>query len=123
MTWDYAEGNPFSSSSGNFLVSLDWIRRCFAYFPAGPAGYSAQADASSQVNSAGKLVSTDPPYYDNISYADLAAFNAYNADPDIIDLMALTNGRAFSLRYTPTPSPWNRGRYAATITLRQIGRM
>jgi putative DNA methylase len=74
MTWDFAEGNPLSSSSGNFLVSLDWISRCIDYFSSVSCGQSRQADASSQDYSQGKVVSTDPPYYDNIAYADLSDF-------------------------------------------------
>jgi putative DNA methylase len=74
MTWDFAEGNPLSSSSGNFLVSLDWIARCIDCFAPITRGYSNQADASSQEYSVGKVVSTDPPYYDNIAYADLSDF-------------------------------------------------
>ena len=74
MTWDFAEGNPLSSSSGNFLVSLDWITRCIDYFSSASGGVSHQADASSQEYSSGKVVSTDPPYYDNIAYADLSDF-------------------------------------------------
>ena len=74
MTWDFAEGNPLSSSSGNFLVSLDWITRCIDYFSSVSGGVSHQADTSSQEYSSGKVVSTDPPYYDNIAYADLSDF-------------------------------------------------
>jgi putative DNA methylase len=74
MTWDFAEGNPLSSSSGNFLVSLDWIARCIDCFSSAVHGHSRQADARSQEHSTGKVVSTDPPYYDNIGYADLSDF-------------------------------------------------
>jgi putative DNA methylase len=74
MTWDFAEGNPLSSSSGNFLVSLDWISRCIDHFSSVSRGQSRQADASNQEYSPGKVVSTDPPYYDNIAYADLSDF-------------------------------------------------
>jgi putative DNA methylase len=74
MTWDFAEGNPLSSSSGNFLVSLDWITRCIDSFSSITHGHSFQADAGSQEYSSGRIVSTDPPYYDNIGYADLSDF-------------------------------------------------
>jgi putative DNA methylase len=74
MTWDYAEGNPLSSSSGNFLVSLDWIARCVDHFSSAIQGRARQADASCQAYSRNKVVSTDPPYYDNIGYADLSDF-------------------------------------------------
>ena len=75
MTWDYAEGNPFSASSGSWLVTLDWIARVLS--PTGVAshiGHVAQADAARGNLTSGKVVSTDPPYYDNVPYADLSDF-------------------------------------------------
>jgi len=74
MTWDFVEGNPFSDSSGNFLVSLDWIARSLEQMPNGPQGLATQAEAQNQTISVGKIVSTDPPYYDNVPYADLSDF-------------------------------------------------
>jgi putative DNA methylase len=74
MVWDFAEGNPFSASSGNYLVSVDWIVRAISYLPGTIAGVVVQADAGSQNLSNGKIISTDPPYYDNIGYADLSDF-------------------------------------------------
>lgn len=74
MAWDFAEGNPFSASSGNWLVSLDWIVRAIEKLPAVNCGHVEQCDAQSQTISANKLVSTDPPYYDNIGYADLSDY-------------------------------------------------
>ncbi len=74
MTWDYAEGNLFSDSTGNFLSQLKWIRKFLLSTSARVYGSSAQVDASSQSISVNKIVSTDPPYYDNIGYADLSDF-------------------------------------------------
>ena len=75
MTWDYAEGNPFSGASGNFAGGLDWIAKAVnGSLPATVPGIATAADASTQNISADKVVSTDPPYYDNIGYADLADF-------------------------------------------------
>ena len=74
MVWDYAESNPFSSSTGNWSAMVDWIYRCVDEFPANGNGLAVQADASSQAWSVDKVVSTDPPYYDNIGYADLSDF-------------------------------------------------
>jgi putative DNA methylase len=74
MVWDFAEGNPLSNSSGNWLVSLDWIVRVVQLLAAVTLGYAKQADAQNQTFSTGKLISTDPPYYDNIGYADLSDF-------------------------------------------------
>lgn len=76
MTWDFAEGNPFSASSGNFLDNFDtWLYKALLFLPDGSTlGTALQADAASQDISSGKVVSTDPPYYDNIGYADLSDF-------------------------------------------------
>jgi hypothetical protein len=59
----------------------------------------------------------------NISYTDLAAFTSYHGDTGIVDLMALTNGRAYSMQMQHTPSPWERGYYSAALALTQVGRM
>lgn len=74
MVWDYAEGNPFSASSGNWIAMLDWAWKALETAPATARGIAGQGDAQSQSISADKLVSTDPPYYDNIGYADLSDF-------------------------------------------------
>jgi putative DNA methylase len=76
MTWDYAEGNPFSDSSGNLSDNFEtWLYKALLFLPTkSTPGVAAQADAANQTMSGGKLVSTDPPYYDNIGYADLSDF-------------------------------------------------
>lgn len=74
MVWDYCEGNPFSESSGNFLNNIDWIEKSLSLFPAYCRGCVNQSDAQTQQYSRDKVVSTDPPYYDNIGYADLSDF-------------------------------------------------
>lgn len=74
MAWDFAEGNPFSNSSGSILVSLDWVIRVIQLLPSLSTGRIDQADAQSQDIGGGKVISTDPPYYDNIGYADLSDF-------------------------------------------------
>ncbi|MCY4157275.1 MAG: hypothetical protein OXF66_07585 [Gammaproteobacteria bacterium] len=75
MMWDFAEGNPFSSSSGNWIAMIDWIWKSLERLPeTASAGNGESADASSQYISVSKVVSTDPPYYDNIGYADLSDF-------------------------------------------------
>ena len=74
MVWDYAEGNPFSTSSGNWLNNIDWSAKACVNLPYMPRGISDQADAIQQQVTLNKLVSTDPPYYDNIGYADLSDF-------------------------------------------------
>jgi putative DNA methylase len=76
MTWDFAEGNPFSDSSGNLADSYEtWVYKALMWLPCGAVpGVSRQIDASTQTLSADCIVSTDPPYYDNIGYADLSDF-------------------------------------------------
>ncbi|WP_428851905.1 DUF1156 domain-containing protein [Imbroritus primus] len=74
MTWDFAEGNPFSESSGNWMFNIEWGVKAVQLFPARAGGSVVQQDAQTQTTSKNKLVSTDPPYYDNIGYADLSDF-------------------------------------------------
>jgi putative DNA methylase len=74
MVWDFAEVNVFAEAAGDIGVSLDGICRSIRA-PAGQfAGYALQADAQNQTISIGKRISTDPPYYNNIGYADLSDF-------------------------------------------------
>ncbi|MBI5767834.1 MAG: DUF1156 domain-containing protein [Verrucomicrobia bacterium] len=75
MTWDYAEANVFSDSSGSYNNLFERQIKGFEALGYGNyPGVVAQADAQSQSISANKLISTDPPYYDNIGYADLSDF-------------------------------------------------
>ena len=74
MTWDYVETNIFSNSSGNVSSGIEWAEKAIRLFPATPQGIATMADARAQSLSAGRVVSTDPPYYDNIGYADLSDF-------------------------------------------------
>lgn len=75
MTWDYAEANPFCSSSGSLTNMLRWVYEDVAALPSiALHGVARQFDAQSDNGMRGILVSTDPPYYDNIGYADLSDF-------------------------------------------------
>ena len=74
MTWDYAEAPPFGKTSGNWLAGITWITKALELFPSTEYGSAIQADAATQSILENKLVSTDPPYYDNIGYADLSDF-------------------------------------------------
>ena len=74
MTWAFPESNPFSSSSGNFLGQVEWIAKVLDRVPALPRGAEVrQADAVDRSYES-MVVSTDPPYYDMIGYADLSDF-------------------------------------------------
>ncbi len=75
MVWDYAEANPMSDSSGNFQGAVDWVVEVVAASPYIAKGEVQQRDATASVSGMSHpLISTDPPYYDNIGYADLADF-------------------------------------------------
>ena len=73
MSWDYAEANPFSSSTGNWLSMVNRVAEALGRLPAERPGTAVRQNAAT-VNAAGVMVSTDPPYYDNIGYADLSDF-------------------------------------------------
>ncbi|MCY4258522.1 MAG: DUF1156 domain-containing protein [bacterium] len=75
MTWDFTENNPLGGSSGSWGNSISGIARALEYLPASVQGKPVQRDALARVKEcAGAAISTDPPYYDNISYADLSDF-------------------------------------------------
>jgi putative DNA methylase len=74
MTWDFAESNPIGDSSGNYLGGIKSISDGLGGCYPSTYGQSIHADAMTQTISQNKIVSTDPPYYDNIGYADLADF-------------------------------------------------
>jgi putative DNA methylase len=76
MMWDFAEANPFSGAGGDFVPQLEYVLKCLiqnAVRTSRP-GVAVQAAAQSQEISQGKIISTDPPYYDNVTYADLSDF-------------------------------------------------
>jgi putative DNA methylase len=74
MTWDYADVNPFAGAGGDFEGVIDGAARALASFAPTTAGLAIQSDAQRQAISKNKVVSTDPPYYDNIGYADLSDY-------------------------------------------------
>jgi putative DNA methylase len=73
MSWDYVELAPFGPM-GSWMASVESAVDAMQSLPCSPRGRAVQADASSQTITAGNFVSTDPPYYDNIGYADLSDF-------------------------------------------------
>jgi len=75
MVWDFAEANPMSESTGNFYGAIDWVAEVVEASPCNAPGAASQCDATTSINGiAHPLISTDPPYYDNVSYADLSDF-------------------------------------------------
>ena len=73
MVWDYAEANILSHSTGGLQSQLQYISRAIAHTPAAAKSEAAQISAMSR-DYADLVVSTDPPYYDNIGYSDLSDF-------------------------------------------------
>ena len=74
MTWDFAECNVMSDSTGNFSGAVDWVWKALLGFGPNSEGREVQNDAQNVTLPSGAVVSTDPPYYDNIGYADLSDY-------------------------------------------------
>ncbi|MGE0126344.1 MAG: DUF1156 domain-containing protein, partial [Vicinamibacterales bacterium] len=74
MVFDYAEANPLSESTGNILLGVTQAAEMIQALGVGPDGAGLQADAATQSVGVSKVVSTDPPYFDNVPYADLSDF-------------------------------------------------
>lgn len=75
MIWDFVEINPLSSSVGNFANHVEWVAQSVNAAPANGTAFVTQSDAAqARSGPSVAIVSTDPPYYDNIGYADLADF-------------------------------------------------
>jgi len=95
MTWDYAEANPFSTSGGNFLMFVNRCADSISFLPlSAQEGKAEQFDAQSDCKLRNIMISSDPPYYDNIGYADLSDFfyvwmrqSLKNIYPDLFSTM------------------------------------
>ena len=74
MVWDFAESNPFSTSTGNWIAMRDWVCKVLANLTINNSGLLRQHDAQTADFPLRTVFSTDPPYYDNIGYADLSDF-------------------------------------------------
>ena len=76
IIWDFAEANPLSSSNGSLKVSVDGVARVLEKLTfSSNVAVALQTDATSAKHSGkGPVIITDPPYYDNIHYADLSDF-------------------------------------------------
>lgn len=75
MVWDYVEGNPFNGRGGSFDNLFDWTMQAVPSLRCGEMGICNQTEATEAASRAnGYLFSTDPPYYDNVPYADLSDF-------------------------------------------------
>lgn len=74
MTWDFVESNVLSTSTGSLANSAEQTMKAVQAMMSSLPGLSKQSDAQTQILSSDRVVSTDPPYYDNIGYADLSDF-------------------------------------------------
>ena len=75
MVWDYAENSVFNDAGGDFRTSLTTLTRALLRLPSNGYGEVRQRVASARIEDLRfPVVCTDPPYYDNISYADLSDF-------------------------------------------------
>ena len=74
MLWDFAEPNFLASATGSAEAAVFYSYDPLNWMDQHVSGAAQQSDAATQNASADKLVSTDPPYYDNIGYADLSDF-------------------------------------------------
>jgi putative DNA methylase len=75
MVWDFAETNPLAGAGGDIYGTVESVCEVIKkQFSVGLPGWALQADAVADGIKTAKVVSTDPPYYDNIGYADLSEF-------------------------------------------------
>jgi putative DNA methylase len=74
MLWDFAEPNFFARATGSVDAAVFYSYDPLNWMNPTVSGLSTQEDAATQSSSRSKIVSTDPPYYDNIGYADLSDF-------------------------------------------------
>jgi len=74
MVWDYAEVNPYAGAGGDLVGVFDGVSKTIEKARPIAIGHAMQSDAQTQELTKNKITSTDPPYYDNIGYADLSDF-------------------------------------------------
>ena len=75
MLWDFAETQPISDGTGTYLNAVEWLAQVVEVLPAvGPKPHVHLGDATSDATLVGAVIATDPPYYDNIGYADLSDY-------------------------------------------------
>ena len=76
MTWDFAEVNPLLQATGSIAAAASWVAEVLegSLTTGGPLSHATQLDAAQARLMPSPVISTDPPYYDNIGYADLSDF-------------------------------------------------
>jgi putative DNA methylase len=73
LVWDFSEVDPFATATGSWDAAVEMALNALELAPVATAGDVVQRDATSRVEGR-SLLSTDPPYYDNVGYADLSDF-------------------------------------------------
>jgi len=118
MTWDFPEVNPFSGAAGDYLVSVGGVIKGLFGLGSGESGTIIQHDAQTVSYNKNTVISIDPPYYDNIGYADLSDFFfcwlkpcLKEVFPELFDVLATPK----SEELVATPYRGNRGKDAAEI--------
>jgi putative DNA methylase len=109
MVWDYVETNPFAGAGGDIYGTTHSLCEVLDQLFSANGGHVAHSDARIQTLSRGKVVSTDPPYYDNVPYADLSDFfyvwlrrSLKSVFPDLFATMAVPKAEelvAFAYRH------------------------
>ena len=74
MTWDFAEANPFGGAGGDFANCVFSVWEVLNRLPSQAPGTAGRTDAASLEAATPALIVTDPPYHDNVGYADLSDF-------------------------------------------------
>ena len=95
MSWDFFEANPFAGAAGDFQVSATTVSKVIDRFQPFSQGTERNYDAQTVDYPADAVISCDPPYYDNIGYADLSDFfycwmkpNIETVYPDVFSVLA-----------------------------------
>ena len=96
MTWDFPEVAILNQVVGGFAPAAEFIAKCISKLPQRGHGQAAMQNAMNSDLAIRKLVSTDPPYYDNIGYADLSDFfyvwlrrSLHSVFPDLFATLAV----------------------------------
>ncbi len=74
MSWDFAETNAFGNSGGSISNSIEWLGRAIEFLAANGEASVSQRNAAANSYPSPVVISTDPPYFDNVGYADLSDF-------------------------------------------------
>jgi putative DNA methylase len=76
MVWDFAEPNVFTKSSGAIGTCINVVAACIDAASCIAPGHVTNSNAANGnlAIPTNIVISTDPPYYDNVGYADLSDY-------------------------------------------------